>query len=67
MTKNYEYLKNMKCQICGEASRLYEGYQLGYKLSGEERITKFEFCYICWAEKGYQKIADQIIKAMQDE
>jgi hypothetical protein len=50
----------MKCHACGEDSRLYEGYQLGYKLSGEEKMTKVSFCAVCWAEKGYQEIAKQI-------
>ena len=60
MSQNYEHLKNMKCHACGEDSRLYEGYQLGYKLSGEEKMTKVSFCAVCWAEKGYQEIAKQI-------
>jgi len=62
MTKDYEYLKNMECHVCGEASRLFEGYQLCYKLAGEEKMTRYSFCAVCWAEKEYQKIADQIIK-----
>ena len=57
----------INCAKCGDDIRKYESYSLAYKLSGQERPIRIDYCSVCWAEFKYQKIVEQIILTDPDK